>query len=134
MTRFIDSNIFIYVLTKDPQHYEKGRAILERIEKGEEGVTSTLVLEEIFVFLEGRKVPQKIPKVFDSIRSYSTLRIEPYFIEDMTSAISLLKSLEFKIDWDDAIIATSMERIRLDEICSNDTHFDIIPHIKRVFQ
>ncbi len=134
MTRFIDSNIFIYVLTKDPQHYEKARAILERIEKGEEAVTSTLVLEEIFVFLEGRKASQKIPKVFDSIRSYSTLRIEPYFIEDMTSAISLLKSLEFKIDWDDAIIATSMERIRLDEICSNDTHFDIIPHIKRVFQ
>jgi len=134
MTRFIDSNIFIYVLTKDPQHYEKARVILERIEKGEEAVTSTLVLEEIFVFLEGRKASQKIPKVFDSIRSYSTLRIEPYFIEDMTSAISLLKSLEFKIDWDDAIIATSVKRIRLDEICSNDTHFDIIPHIKRVFQ
>jgi len=134
MTRFIDSNIFIYVLTEDPEHYEKAKAILERIEKGEEVVTSTLVLEEIFVFLEGRKASQKIPKVFDSIRSYSTLRIEPYFIEDMTSAISLLKSLNFKIDWDDAIIAASMKRIRLDEIYSNDTHFDIIPHIKRVIQ
>jgi len=134
MTRFIDSNIFIYVLTQDPQHYEKARAILERIEKGEEAVTSSLVLEEVFVFLEGRKAAQKIPKVFDSIRSYSTLRIEPYFIEDMASAISLLKSLAFKIDWDDALIAASMKRIGSDEIYSNDTHFDIIPHIKRVFQ
>lgn len=134
MTRFIDSNIFIYVLTQDPQYYEKARTILERIEKGEEAVTSTLVLEEIFVFLEGRKASQKIPKVLDSIRSYSTLRIEPYFIEDMVSAISLLKNLEFKIDWDDALIATSMKRIGLNEIYSNDAHFDIIPNIKRTFQ
>jgi len=134
MTRFIDSNIFIYVLTQDPQHHEKARTILGRIEKGEKAVTSTLVLEEVFVFLEGRKASAKIPKVFDSIRSYSTLKIEPYFIEDMTFAISLLKSLAFEIDLDDALIAASMSRIGSDEIYSNDTHFDIIPHIKRVFQ
>lgn len=110
MTRFIDSNVFIYVLTEDAKHFETAKAILHRVERGEEAITSTLVLEEIFVFLESRKASHEIPGVFDYIRSYSTLRIIPYLPEDMASAILLLKRVKFKADWDDALIAATMKR------------------------
>ena len=43
--RFIDSNIFVYFLLKDPKYGEASLRILKNIEQGEEkGVTSTLIL------------------------------------------------------------------------------------------
>jgi predicted nucleic acid-binding protein len=134
MTRFIDSNIFIYVLTEDTNYCKTAKAILHRVEEGEEVTTSTLVLEEVFVFLEAEKASQKIPEVLDYIRSYPTLRIVPYLPEDMVSAASLLKMVKFKVDWDDTLITATMKRIGLTEIYSNDSHFDIIPGVKRIFQ
>lgn len=91
MTRFIDSNVFIYVLTEDAKYFETAKAILHRVERGEEAITSTLVLEETLVFLEVRKTSHEIPEVLDYIRSYSTLRVVPYLLEDMVSAAPLLK-------------------------------------------
>jgi len=33
MTRFIDSNIFIYVLTEDPNYCKTAKAILHRVDR-----------------------------------------------------------------------------------------------------
>jgi len=46
--RFIDSNVFIYVLVKSPKDdYIIAKRILQRIEEGEEAVTNTAVIQEI---------------------------------------------------------------------------------------
>ena len=42
--RFIDSNIFIYVLANEPYYGAAVRRILARIEEGEEACISTLVI------------------------------------------------------------------------------------------
>ena len=52
MKRFVDTNIFIYSATNHPQFGKTAKQILERIEKGEETVTSTLVLCEVAWVLE----------------------------------------------------------------------------------
>jgi predicted nucleic acid-binding protein len=52
MTRFVDTNIFIYALTAHPIFGKTAKNILERIEKGEAAITSTLVLCEIAWVLE----------------------------------------------------------------------------------
>lgn len=46
---FLDSNFFIYIATKHPQHYESCKSLLNRIEIGRvRGVTSITVLGELF--------------------------------------------------------------------------------------
>ncbi len=51
--RFVDANVFIYVLVKSPQEdYEISKGIFERIENGEETATSLAVIQEIIDWLE----------------------------------------------------------------------------------
>ena len=50
--RFVDTNIFIYTLTGHPVFGKTAKCILERIEKGEEAATSSLVLCEVAWVLE----------------------------------------------------------------------------------
>jgi predicted nucleic acid-binding protein len=52
MKRFVDTNIFIYSATNHSRFGETAKRILERIEKGEKTVTSTLVLCEVAWMLE----------------------------------------------------------------------------------
>jgi len=132
--RFIDSNIFIYHIDRNPTFGETSKKILQRVEEGEEAVTSTLVLEEILIHVEQEYSARDIPTVLHSILSYLNLRIIPYTVEDMTRAIEILKDSNFTPDWDDTIIAAVMERLEIEEIYSNDHHFDKIPSLKRIFE
>jgi len=132
--RFIDSNVFIYHIDRNPVFGETSRNILQRVEDGEETVTSTLILEEIFIHVEQEYSARDIPTVLHSILSYVSLRIIPYTVEDMPKAIKILRDTEFTVDWDDAVIAAVMERLGIKEIYSNDHHFDKIPSVKRIFE
>lgn len=134
MARFIDSNIFIYHIHRNPIFGESSRQILQRVEGGEEAVTSTLVLEEVFIHVEQEYSPQNIPPVLHSILSYLPLRIVPHTVEDLLRATEILQDTGFTVDWDDAIIAAVMERLKIVEVYSNDHHFDEIPSINRVFE
>jgi len=134
LTRFIDSNVFIYHIDRNPVFGETSKKILQRVERGEEAVTSTLVLEEILIHIEQEYSAQDIPTVLHSILSYVNLRIIPYSVEDMTRAIEILKDSNFTPDWDDTIIATIMERLGVREVYSNDHHFDKISSLKRIFE
>ena len=134
MPRFIDSNVFIYHIDRNPVFGETSKKILQRIEESEEAVTSTLVLEEILIHVEQEYSAHDIPTVLHSILSYVNLRIIPYSVEDMTRAIEILKDSNFTPDWDDTIMAAVMERLGIGEIYSNDHHFDKIPSLKRIFK
>jgi predicted nucleic acid-binding protein len=49
--------------------------------------------------------------------------------------LDLTTSIEIRADnWDDIVIASQMKRCGIDEIYSNDSDFDSIPGIKRVFE
>jgi predicted nucleic acid-binding protein len=50
--RFVDTNVFVYVITAHPAFGPAARRILERIEAGEEALTSTFVLCEVAWVLE----------------------------------------------------------------------------------
>lgn len=134
MVRFIDSNVFIYHIDKNPVFGETSKRILQRVERGEETVSSTLVLEEVLIHVEQEYSVREIRTVLYSILSYVNLRIVPYTVEDMLRAIEILGDVDFTVDWDDAVIAAVMERLGIKEIYSNDHHFDRIPLVKRVFE
>jgi len=75
-----------------------------------------------------------IPIVLYSIVSYASLRIVPYEVGDMLRAVEIFGEVNYDMDWDDAVIVATMERYKIKDIYSNDSHFDRIPWIKRVFQ
>ncbi len=75
MTRFIDTNVFIYALTAHPRFGKTAKTILERLEQGEQAITSTLVLCEIAWVLEVMGRQGDIKLALDKITSYKALTV-----------------------------------------------------------
>lgn len=133
--RFIDSNIFVYVLSADPRFSARALAILEDAERGlYEAYTSTLVASQVLAHLERRRRREAM------VRFLEYLEAGPIFVldtrlEDYTRAYTLAEEhgLPFHSMWDDLVIAAQMERLGITEIYSNDSDFDRIPGVTRLF-
>jgi len=132
--RFVDSNVFIYVILNDPSHARTALLILKRIEAGEEAYTSTLALSQVFAHLKKRKKWNAIDAFYDYLKG-SPLTIIDTKIEDFVKAQELRDSYGLQWEmWDDLVMASQMERVGSSEIYSNDTDYDRIGRIKRIFR
>ncbi|KPV63515.1 MAG: PIN domain protein [Candidatus Bathyarchaeota archaeon BA2] len=131
--RFLETNIFLYVLTAHPNFGSVAKAILQRIEEGEEAATSSLVVAEVCAWLEYYKLDDKIDFFFKILQSYPTLTIYETTYEDEVKAKDL-KSQYPKLEFFDLVHVAQMYRLKILEIYSNDKGFDKVKDIKRLFQ
>jgi len=133
--RFIDANVFVYHMAQDPRHGRAATSIIKRIEGGEEAATSTLVLSQVCGYLKWKKRVEVIASFIGFLRSLPNLsKVETTFT-DLVLAQGY--HLEHKLDeslWDDVILAQQMKRLQIHEIYSNDTDFDLIPGVHRIFR
>ncbi len=134
MGRFVDANVFVYVLAADPHYGSRAREILRAIERGEEAVTSTLVLAQVCGYLRWRKRSNVIPLFISSVLDMPSLSICDTRSTDFERAMHIQAELGLPWRmWDDTVIAAQMERLGVHEIYSNDEDFDRIPWVRRVF-
>lgn len=131
MRRFVDTNVFIYLLTKDSRFFEVSKRILGRIERGEEAMTSTVVADEVCVFLEMHGRSREIPVALSSVRSYLSMEVVSFVLEDMAKASQLVG--EYRMDWHDCLNVVLMKKYGVEEVYSNDRHFDKVEGIRRIF-
>ncbi|HID17143.1 TPA: PIN domain-containing protein [Candidatus Bathyarchaeota archaeon] len=132
---FIDSNVFIYVMLKDPSYGHVALDILTRFERGEEvGIISTLVLSQVFAHLARKKKWSAMDKFFEYIEGIP-IRVIETTLKDFRRAKELKKKLNLPWRlWDDLIIVSQMERLNIKKIYSNDVDFDAISDVERVFR
>ncbi len=131
--RFIDTNVFIYVLKSDPDFGPTARRILHRVEEGEEATTSSLVTAEVTAWLEINKRKRIIPQFYMSLESYpSLIKIETTYSDELT-ADALGKTYP-QLEFFDRVYLAQMQRTGLKEIYSNDRGFDRVAGISRVFE
>ncbi len=133
--RFIDSNVFVYVLSADPRFSKRALKILEDAERSVyEAYTSTLVVSQVLAHLERRGRGNAI-EVFLSYLEDAPIEVIGTVFEDYTRAKQLAHEyrLSFHRMWDDLVIKAQMERLGIREIYSNDRDFDRIPYTHRLF-
>lgn len=133
-TRFIDSNLFVYVMMQDPSFAERSLQVLTSIEEGKEtGWTSTLALSQVFSHLKKRGKHSVIDKFYGYLES-APINVTETSREDIDRAQSIKKeqSLPWSM-WDDLVLAAQMQRLKLSEVYSNDADFDKIQGLKRIF-
>jgi predicted nucleic acid-binding protein len=132
--RFVDSNVFIYVLMNDPSYATKSVHILTRFEEGVEiGWTSTLALAQVFAHLRKRKKYPEIDKFYDYLEG-SPISVAETTRLDIEQARKLKHELKLPWSmWDDLVLASQMWRLRITEIYSNDGDFDKVKGLKRIF-
>ena len=133
MTRFVDTNIFIYALTAHPKFGKTAKNILERIENGEEAVTSTLVLCEVAWVLEAMGRQGSIKPTLEKIMSYPTLKVVDISQDDLLLGATNMDTE--KIDFNDGVNLALMMRTGISEVYSNDQkHLGKIGFLKLIFE
>jgi predicted nucleic acid-binding protein len=130
--RFVDSNVFVYHMAADPKYGGTVARILSRIEQGEEAATSTLVINQVVSYLKWKKATTSIPQFLEFLQSLPSLTKAETSFTDFVEAKK--RSGQKWNMFDDVLIACQMERLNIEEIYSNDSDFDRIEHIKRVFE
>ena len=132
--RFIDSNIFIYVLFKDPRYGIACLRVLEGIEQGEEqGVTSTLVLSQVVAQLARRGKGEAIKIFIDYIRETGIEVMETTFL-DFIEAVAEMSRRRLNYNmWDDVVLSCQMRRAKIQEIYTQDRDFEKVGWVKPIF-
>jgi len=131
--RFVETNIFLYVITAHPEFGAVARRILERIGSGEEAATSSLVIAEVCAWLEYHKKKNDVSTFLSAVDSYPSLQKLDTTYADEQRAKELERSHP-RLQFFDMVYLAQMERLKLTEIYSNDRAFDRVKGIKRIFQ
>jgi predicted nucleic acid-binding protein len=133
---FLDSTIFInwFKATKrdlvKPETAGSG-FVLYRIEQGEVALTSSLVKDEVSLWLSRYK-RSRLADFLDSMRSYTALTIENPTLDDEVEAERHFGG--FELGYLDCINLAIMMRANIDTIYSSDKGFDRVPGVHRLLE
>lgn len=131
--RFVDANVFIYILVKSPQKdFEISKRILKRIENGEETATNLAVIQEVVDWLEYNNRKKEVRSFLTAVNSYLTMNKFHITWDNLLAALNDMD--EHKIDFTDALTLQTMEKNKINEIYSNDKDFDRVQWIKRIWE
>lgn len=128
--RYLDANIFIYVINDHPKFGSLSKKILSRINTRESALITTLTLSEVIWFFEKEGI-KDLKSILEKIRSIKNLEIITLDFELMWQASNI--SNKYHIDFNDSVTVSAMLTHNITEIYSNDTDFDSINFIKRIF-
>jgi predicted nucleic acid-binding protein len=131
--RFVDANVFIYVLVKSPEKdYQISQRILRRIENGEEAATSLAVIQEVVDWLEYNNGKKEARSFLTAVNSYLTMNKLNTTWNDFLTALDDMD--EHNIDFVDALTLQTMKKNKINEIYSNDKDFDRVKSIERIWE
>ncbi len=127
--RFIDANVFIYAILRPRRQLTErerkiktiAKRILERIDKGEEVVTSVVHLSEVANILEDIVGINFTTSFIRDLLLKENIRVEKVTMEDYLE--STLLAREKLISINDALAYIIMKRKKINEIYTFDKHF-----------
>jgi predicted nucleic acid-binding protein len=129
----VDTNVFIYALSDHPEFGKTSRRILQRLQDGEEAITSTLVLCEVAWVLEARGRQGDIKAAFEKILSYASIRVSPVDVDDLLVGATYMA--QYGLDFNDAVNLAVLERTRVTKVYTNDRkHLGRVEHIETAFE
>jgi len=135
--RFVDANIFINWLRATPSRVAEEETavlsgyILQRIEDGEEALTTVTVKDEVAIWLSRYRV-EALNRFLQLLSGYTSLEIVAPTPEDQIEAGRLMG--RHRLGYTDLLTLNTMRRHRIKEIYSSDRGFDTVPDVRRVFQ
>ena len=125
--------MFVYHLSDDPVYGERARSILKAIQEGEGAMTSSLAISQVCGYMKWKKRADQIPAFLALLRSMPSMSKAETTFSDFVRAREMVGDKGDWKAWDDYVIAAQMERAGAKEIYSNDSDFDAIEGVMRVF-
>jgi len=133
---FLDSTIFLNWFKATRRDLSKPEVaasgfILHRIEAGEPALTSSLVKDEVAIWLSRYK-RSKLPDFLESLQAYASLAVECPNMEDELEAERHLGS--YPLGYLDCINLAIMKRSQVRAIYTSDKGFDRVIGIHRILE
>src|SRR3989304_4248123 len=128
---FIDTNIFIYSVGREhPLKPFCQRVIRDIRDEKISAILNTEIIQEILYRYQSiRELPSGIRLAKEII--LLSQKILPVTERDLSLSLEILESYP-QIETRDAFHAATMLNNGIQEIISTDTHFDLLPEIKRI--
>ncbi|MCJ2670270.1 MAG: type II toxin-antitoxin system VapC family toxin [Candidatus Thermoplasmatota archaeon] len=130
--RFVDTNIFLYVIQAHEEFGKTSLEILKRIDKGELAITSHINILEVCWWLEMHDQVERIEEQLKRISAVLNLGIVPLEYRDFIAASRLRRTSQ--VHFNDCLMVSAMNRMGIEEIYSNDRDFDVFHGIRRRFE
>lgn len=131
--RFVDTNVFIYHITAHKKFGEAAKKILQRIEDGEQAITSIVVLQEVTWVLEAMGEQSKIKETLEKIFSYKTLDVKGIDEKNLIQGCYYMNS--YHVDFNDGVNISVMRGHDVGEVYSNDRkHLGKVEFLDLVFE
>jgi len=130
---FVDSTVFIkWVSARRILTLEEAISgyVLFKISRGEEALTTTLVKDEVLIWISRYRV-NKIKDFMTNLRALFSLNIIHPTLEDEWNAVH--KIGKYPLGISDLINLSVMERLGIKDIVSLDKGFDSYPNVRRIF-
>jgi predicted nucleic acid-binding protein len=129
----VEKNIFLHIMIAHREFGPIAKKILDRIDSGEEAVTSSLTIAETCAWLEYRKRKADVDIFLDAVESHSSLhRCETTYADELRA--KEIQPSYPRLEFFDRVYVAQMERLKLTEIYSNDRALDRVKGIKRIFE
>ena len=131
--RFVDANVFIYILVKSPEpDYVISKRILQRIEDGEQTATSLAVIQEVVDWLEYNNRKKEVRSFLTAVNSYLTMNKLSITWDDLFTTLNDME--EHQIDFVDALTLQTMKKNKINEIYSRDKDFNRVKWVERIWE
>lgn len=137
--RFLDANPFIYAFykpgrtltEKEKSMKEEAKAIISRIDKGEETVLTSIVhVSEAANILKHKMQLSELVELVGGILTDENVEVVGVTPEDYLGAVE--SASEFRVDPNDSLAVLFMKRRQMHEIYTFDAGFDKVKSIKRL--
>jgi len=127
---YLDANFFAFGILNLEEKGEKARKIHSDIIKGKKAVTSPLTLDEFMWVLIKNNRKELIRKAVLDVYSTPNLEIREVSSSVPIAAIEFIEKYGLKPR--DAFHLAIMKELKINEIVTDDPHFDKISGIKRI--
>lgn len=129
---FIDANIFIEIFLKDRKSEDCKKFLNSLSEDSIQALTSDFVLYSCLIAVQNRlKNAEQLGNVIIFFNNYQKLNILRPSFDEFYNAIELME--HHKLDFDDSLVLSCMQKFGIKKLASLDKHFDKIKSIERIF-
>lgn len=129
----VDANVLIAARLSRDQDHERGRRVVEQIDRGElpTGVVLRDVLEEVVNYLQARSGHATAVETLDALVESKGFELADAPKRDFDAGRSLFRTHE-PLSLTDAVIVAAMRRRGIDYLYSFDTGFDAVDDVTRL--
>jgi hypothetical protein len=127
---YLDSNVFIYAALSVDEIGEKARALLRKVQRGEEQASSSmLTFDELVWAVKKYRTIEDAINAGEAFLNFPNIKLTIVDGELLTLALNLIK--KYKLDPRDSIHAATAILEKAEAIISTDPHFDKIKETQR---